>query len=155
MKGMGAYSFLALKGSLVRSRQKQKSRGRWPTFLSVLHGVAGNSAVSRAGWGQPAEDHRRAASLLGNGAVGGGWNTFGDRNQGQGLFLQSLAFTPRGTSLRKHDLTCVSNFYTFSTKWCTLLQARGRPGRHTSLLEILPRDKYCTVEIRFGQGAIR
>lgn len=52
------------------------------TFFTVLHRVPRNSAVPGAGWGQPAEDDRGAASLLSYGPVGGCGNTCGDRQQG-------------------------------------------------------------------------
>lgn len=66
------------------------------TFLSVLHGVTRNSAVSRAGRGQPAEDHGGAASLLGNGAVGGRWNTCRDKNVwSNATSAECDIFTPR------------------------------------------------------------
>lgn len=77
----------------------REGRNRWPTFLSVLHGVTRNSAVSCAGWRQPAENHGCTASLLGNGAVRGRWNTFKDRNYGQVLFLQNL---PSCTQVEHH-----------------------------------------------------
>lgn len=41
------------------------------TFLAILHCVPRNSAVSGAGWGQPAEDDGGAAPLLCDWAVGG------------------------------------------------------------------------------------
>lgn len=58
-------------------RYKEEKTNRWPTFLSVLHGVARDGAVARAGRGQPAQDHGGAAPLLGDGAVGGRGNACG------------------------------------------------------------------------------
>lgn len=58
----------------VRASLQEGEDTQWPTFLSVLHGVAGDGAVAGAGGGQPAQDHRGAAPLLGDGAVGGRGN---------------------------------------------------------------------------------
>lgn len=136
--------------------EKGKSRGSQLTFLSVLHGVTRNRAVSRAGGRQPAEDHGGAASLLSNGAVRGRRNTFGDGSYGQMLFLPNLTFCTQVEHFLGNVLPHVSIFfYALSTQWHSFLQALERPGRYALGLEVLPQAKDCTLDIRLTWKACR
>lgn len=73
---------------LCRPRYKEERTHRRPTFLSVLHGVARDGAVAGAGWGQPAQDHRGAAPLLGDGAVGGRGNACRTETGSRAIFAE-------------------------------------------------------------------
>lgn len=99
---------LGLRRTSLRERRWKRRQGRRHTFLSVLHGVTGNGAVSRAGWGQPAEDHGSAASLLGNGAVRGCWNTCGTEIRVKCHFCRTRHLCQGWKSPRACDLTFTS-----------------------------------------------